>query len=208
MLASGSPRRSELLGRLGVELEIQPPRGEEPRPIPGEEPGHYAKRVAAGKAREVFDPERGALCLAADTVVAGGGAILGKPRSLGEARSMLAALSGRPHRVVTGMTLWDPTGRVGPAEGWFRDSDEGGAAVWSAAEETRVYFRTLGSEEIDAYLAVDESMDKAGAYAIQSVGIALLEKVDGCYSNVVGLPLARLIALLASVRVDTSGAHR
>ncbi len=208
VLASGSPRRVEMLRRVGIPVVVRAPEGAEPPPRDGELPSLYAIRVASGKAFEVFDPADVALCLAADTVVVSERAILGKPASRGEARAMLESLAGREHCVVTGVASVDPGAVVGPAHGWTREVTGDGVAVWTAAEVTRVFFRQLLPEEIEAYLDVGESMDKAGAYGIQGVGQALVERVEGCYANVVGLPLARLIAALSTLRVDTPRSRR
>jgi septum formation protein len=182
VLASGSPRRRELLARLGLRFEVDPPRGEEDPPSQGEDPDSYARRISAAKAAEVATRHPDALVLAADTIVVLDGDVLGKPGSAAEARAMLARLSGREHTVHTGVTVLAP-----------------GGPRASGTEVTRVGFRVLGPEEIDAYVATGEPLDKAGAYGIQEYGATLVEGVRGCYFNVMGLPVVRLLALLDEV---------
>ena len=182
VLASGSPRRRELLARLGLRFEVDPPHREEDSPPPGEDPDDYAGRVSAAKANEVAARRPDAIVLAADTVVVLDGDVLGKPGDAAEARAMLARLSGREHAVHTWVTVLAPVG-----------------ARATGTEVTRVRFRTLQSEEIDAYVATGEPFDKAGAYGIQAFGATLVEGVRGCYFNVMGLPVVRLLALLEEV---------
>lgn len=176
-LASASPRRRELLESLGLELEVRPAHTDESR-RPGEPAREYVARVAAEKARAV----EGALVLAADTAVVVDGAILGKPASPDDARRMLRALSGRDHEVLTGVCL-----RV-------RGGAERGLVVSSA-----VRFARLTEAQIDWYVATGEPLDKAGAYAVQGIGGAFVREVEGSVTNIVGLPLAETISLLAEV---------
>lgn len=189
VLASASPRRRELLAGLGVPFEVAPSRAPERVP-PGLNPSTAAAtalELARAKARNVaarLDGE--ALVIGADTLVVLPDRVLGKPASSGEAREMLRALSGRGHTVVTGVVIIETTtGR----------SVEG-------VEETRVFFRNLDDEAIRAYLATGEPADKAGAYAVQGLGSLLVERIEGCYFNVVGLPLGRLAGLLKEVGYD------
>lgn len=177
VLASASPRRSELLRRAGLEFSVRPVEVDESL-ISGEGAAQAAGRLALAKARAAEAPEPGAAVLAADTLVALGDTVLGKPKDEAEALSMLGRLSGQEHQVVTGFTL-----RL--------DND-----VTSAMARSKVRFRTLTSAEIHAYVAGGEPMGKAGAYAIQGMGAALVEEVSGSYTNVVGLPLAAVIKLL------------
>lgn len=152
--------------------------------IPGEDPARAAERLARVKADEVFARRPHALVLAADTVVAIGDRILGKPQDPAEAVAMLALLSGRSHRVITGVCL------LGPRR----------EEVFHAS--TEVIFRRLGPEEIRAYVDSGEPMDKAGAYAIQGGAAGFVREIHGSYTNVVGLPLAECIERLRE------GAHR
>ncbi|BDG07120.1 Maf family protein [Anaeromyxobacter paludicola] len=176
-LASASPRRRELLESLGLALEVRPAHADE-RQLPGEAARAYVARVAAEKARAVD----GALVLAADTAVVVDGAVLGKPTSPEDARRMLRTLSGRDHEVLTGVCL-----RV-------RGGPERGLVVSSA-----VRFARLSVAQIDWYVATGEPLDKAGAYAVQGLGGAFVREVEGSVTNIVGLPVAETLALLAEV---------
>ena len=185
ILASGSPRRRQLLDQIGIRsFVVRPPDADESLPA-GIEPGAAVELLSARKgeaARALADPD--ALILAADTVVALDGAILGKPRSREEAVSMLTALSGRTHQVYTGVTLLR------------------GEETLTEHEVTAVTFRPLTAAEIDAYVASGEPMDKAGAYGIQGLGALLAERLEGDYFNVMGLPLCRLGRMLARFGLD------
>ena len=185
ILASQSPRRRELLGQMGLtDFIIRPALGEE-KADPGLSPDRLVESLSAQKGLEVAaasDP--GDLVIAADTVVAVDGQVLGKPRDRGDALRMLAALSGRAHTVYTGVTL-------------CRDG-----AVLTQHEATQVRFRTLTPAEMEAYVDTGEPMDKAGAYGIQGYGALLVEGIEGDYSNVVGLPVCRLGRMLARFGVD------
>ncbi|HZA50651.1 MAG TPA: Maf family protein [Myxococcaceae bacterium] len=179
VLASGSPRRRELLERLGFQLEIVPPEVDE-SPREGEDPRDYVLRLAREKAERVSTRREAWLVLAADTSVVLGAEILGKPRDGAEAAAMLARLSGRDHRVLTGVA----TAVAGSAE--------------AVAVETRVHFRSLTEEEIRWYVESGEPLDKAGAYAIQGLGATFVRAIEGSVSNVVGLPLVETLELLAA----------
>ncbi|WP_183677799.1 Maf family protein [Oceanithermus desulfurans] len=174
VLASGSPRRRELLARLGLPHRVEPPSVDE-SVVPGEDPADAARRLAQLKVRST----PGAWVLAADTVVAVDGRILGKPRDLAENRRFLELLSGRDHWVHTGLALRAPAGT---------------AALVSS---TRVRFRKLADWEIAAYAASGEGLDKAGGYGIQEKGMVLVEAVEGDFFTVMGLPVARLWEALA-----------
>jgi septum formation protein len=179
VLASASPRRRELLKQVGFSFEVHPAHiPEEPRP--GEEPVAYVTRLAREKAQAVYDVlgDPRAVVLGADTTVTLDEHILGKPDAAADAARMLRLLSGRTHRVITGVA-------VVSAEG-----------TEAAAEVTAVSFRTLSEEEIAAYVATGEPMDKAGAYAIQGRAARWIPRIEGCYFNVVGLPIARVCAML------------
>ena len=182
VLASASPRRKELLGALGVRFEVMPADVDE-TPHEGEAPTTTATRLAEAKARRVADGAPEALVIAADTVVVQGARALGKPRDEEENRSFLRALSGRPHRVVTGHCL-----RLGSA------SD-------TVAVTTEVVLRRLTEGEIDRFVGRGAGLDKAGGYAIQDVGAALVDRLDGCYTNVVGMSLPAVVAAAARLGV-------
>ncbi len=180
ILASGSPRRREMLDNLGVELTVRPVEIDE-SPTDGESPEPYVLRLARAKARAAAadaSPHR-EIVLAADTIVALDGELLGKPRDPADARRMLERLSGREHQVLTGVAV------VAPG---FRGAD---------VELTRVWFAELSPAEIEWYVAGGEPLDKAGAYAVQGLGALFVERLDGNYSNVVGLPLPLTYRLLA-----------
>ncbi len=179
ILASASPRRLELLARIGIVPDAVVPANIDETPLKDELPPHYASRVAAEKAAVVADGHSGALTLAADTVVAVGRRILGKPNDEAGARRMLTLLSGRRHRVHSAVTLID-------AEGQARHR----------LSTSIVIFKRLSDEELGAYLAGGEWRGKAGAYAIQGQAEALIRWISGSYSGVMGLPLYETRALL------------
>jgi septum formation protein len=186
VLASASPRRSELLTQAGYRFRVHPAHINED-PLPGEDPIFYVTRLAREKAEAVFrqlttaspKPERIAV-LGADTTVGLDNTILGKPADAADAARILRLLSGRTHRVITGVALVTATG------------------VEVAAEATAVRFLTLSDAEIADYVAGGEPMDKAGAYAIQGRAARWIPRIEGCYFNVMGLPLALVSSLLES----------
>ena len=185
-LASASPRRAELLKQAGLDFRVLASRVEEKR-RPSEAAASYVKRLARDKASEVrgrllAKGARSGLVLGADTVVVLGSKVLEKPKNAADARAMLARLSGKEHRVMTGVALL-PLG-AGKAH--------------SVVETTCVLFRKLSVKEIADYVATGEPMDKAGAYGIQGGAAAFVKGITGCYFNVVGLPLARVVELLGS----------
>lgn len=188
VLASASPRRRELLAQIGLSFEVDEAAGAEEVEC-GLEPSLAAIKIARGKAREVARRHRGALVIAADTMVVLGGSIFGKPHSAGQARAMLRRLNGRTHTVITGFTVLDA--RAG--------------RELSRAVETRVTFRKLAPAEIESYVTTGEPLDKAGGYAIQGLGAVLVDRIEGEYSNVVGLPLAALAESLSEFGVDVLG---
>ena len=175
ILASASPRRKELLEQIGVKFDILPATGEEV--ITKELPGEVVMELAKQKAEEVAKTAgEDALVLGADTVVAYEGKILGKPKDEADALRMLTMLSGKEHEVYTGVALID--NRDQSMENFF--------------ERTKVTMYPVSEEEIRDYIAGGEPMDKAGAYAIQGLGAKFIQKIEGDYNNVVGLPIGRI----------------
>jgi len=180
ILASASPRRHELLTMVGIAHDVLPADIDE-RYRAGEAPREHTLRLALEKARTVATRERDALVIAADTIVIVDGDVLGKPRDAQEARTMLSRLSGREHTVITAVAV----GRRGRSV--------------ADAEEVEVRFRPLDAAEIEAYIATGEPMDKAGAYGIQGFGATIVERVEGDYFAVMGLPLMRLTRLASQL---------
>ncbi|HVP56686.1 MAG TPA: Maf family protein [bacterium] len=182
ILASSSPRRHYLLDLVQLKHRVVEPTVRE-EDHAHEDPAKHVLRLSQLKALSVAPRVRSGIILGADTIVVLEGAILGKPRNEADARRMLRELSGRWHQVYTGLALVDAaTGRK-----------------VAGYERSFVKIRRLADREIDAYIATGEPMDKAGAYGIQGYGAAVVEKVRGCYFNVVGLPLVRLLRLLRSL---------
>jgi septum formation protein len=186
VLASASPRRRELLAQAGYIFEVRPAHVAED-PLPGEEAIAYVVRLAREKAETVYRElagrdgvggDGGLVVLGADTTVVVDGEILAKPADEADAARMLRRISGRTHRVITGVALATAVGTE------------------VAAEATAVRFVTLGDAEIAEYVAAGEPMDKAGAYAIQGQAARWIPRIEGCYFNVMGLPLALVTAML------------
>jgi septum formation protein len=183
ILASSSPRRAEILRNAGIPFTVLSSAVDE-TPIPGESPHDLVLRLAQAKAELVAARAVApAIVLAADTIVTLEGRILGKPRSTDDARHMLEQLSGRTHAVVTGVAL-------------IRLPD---AERRAFVESTLVHFSQISDEEILRYLATGEPFDKAGSYAIQGRAGRYIPRIEGCYFNVVGLPLARVTQALAEL---------
>jgi septum formation protein len=188
VLASASPRRAEILARAGIRFEKHPVDTDE-TPLAGESAQECVTRLAGEKARRAAREMKceAAIFVGADTLVVLDDEILGKPTSAEDARRMLKKLSGREHRVMTGIAA------LRLPDGLFcRD-----------LEITRVRFAPLSEQDIKEYVATGEPMDKAGAYGIQERGGRFAARIEGCYFNVVGLPLARLCAMLR--RMDEGG---
>ena len=188
ILASNSSRRRQLLADAGYLFDVVPPPIPEPDELPqGLSAAGYAEALAFFKARSVSEKYRQQYVLGADTIVALGGRILGKPTGAAEARDMLAALSSNRHAVITGVAMLGP-----------------GDTRQIASETTYVTMRPMTEEEIDDYITSGEWKDKAGAYAIQETADQFIRAVDGSFSNVVGLPMELLGQIMA--RLDkTSG---
>ena len=185
ILASNSPRRKELMRQIGLDFRVDPADVDE-SVLPDESPEGYAVRVALDKARVAAARSGTGIVIAADTIVVLDDEILGKPAGPGDAERMLKLLSGNVHRVITGLAVMDAAS---------------GKAL-TRASTTRVWFRNLALQEIISYVATGEPLDKAGAYGIQERGALLVDKIEGCYFNVVGLPLSQLGELLLSFGVD------
>jgi septum formation protein len=197
ILASASPRRAELLAAAAITFDVRPAHIDE-RIRPGENAASYASRVAEEKARAVRLDAAGPPVLAADTVVVVDGQILGKPADADDAKRMLRLLSGRAHKVVTAVTLVnDPGGDFGVAG----KSPPGSFLADTQVEVTTVEFAPLSKAEVDWYVASGEPSDKAGAYAIQGLASRFVTRIDGSYSNVVGLPVALVYAMCSRAGV-------
>jgi septum formation protein len=188
ILASASPRRAELLTAAGIPFEVRPARVDE-GVQPGEDAGTYACRVASDKARAAMAQASGRPVLAADTVVVVDGRILGKPADAEDAKRMLGLLSGRTHEVLTAVALIKDTGCD------FPDGPRKSHPVSLQVEVTSVEFARLSKAEIDWYVATGEPHDKAGAYAIQGLASRFITRIEGSYSNVVGLPVGLVYAM-------------
>lgn len=182
VLASSSPRRSDLLRQIGLTFEVVPPDVDESRFSFDDDPPGTAERLAREKARSVARgiDARGRLVLGADTVVLFEGEVLGKPVDADDAFRMLGRLAGHTHRVLTGFALLEPeTERSVTAHEW-----------------TTVYMRKCTGREIRAYVDTGEPLDKAGSYGAHARGAGLITRIEGCFYNVIGLPLARLLVTL------------
>jgi len=186
VLASASPRRAELLRAAGIAFYVFPADVDE-RQHPGEDAGIYVQRLATAKAAHVAKAYPGRPVLGADTTVVVDGEVLGKPRDAAEAAAMLGRLSGRSHRVLTGVCLIGADGR---AE--------------TSVASTTVEFRAVTAAEIERYVASGEPMDKAGAYAIQGGAGGFVTRIDGDYDNVVGLPVALIQAMCLRLGIQVS----
>lgn len=188
ILASQSPRRRQLLSMLGYPFEVMDSGADETLPE-GAEPAEAARTLAVRKAGAAAARRPDAIVIGADTMVVCGRHILGKPADKEDAGRMLSMLSGRSHRVLTGVCVL------------------GGGKRRTAVEETRVFFTRLSPADIEAYVATGEPMDKAGAYAIQGGAGRYIRRIEGCWYNVVGLPLATLDGMLRDFRmIDIAGA--
>jgi septum formation protein len=194
ILASASPRRAEILRNAGFEFEVHPAHVDETR-LPGESPEDYVRRLADAKARGTAEQlgrkHARAIIIGADTAVVVAGELLGKPSGVEDARRMLWLLSGRTHEVLTGVAAL----RV----------PQGSSALH--VETTRVTFVELSHHDIDDYIATGEPFDKAGAYGIQGIGGKFVREIEGCYFNVMGLPLSRVWSLVRAIESErTAGA--
>ena len=184
ILASASPRRSELLRNASIKFTVEPAHVPE-QALANEQPLQYAQRLARDKARAVFVRNPDSVVLGADTIVVADEHLLEKPRDAADAARMLRLLSGRSHQVITGVCLMAPG---------FEQTE---------AETTEVQFSPLSDAEIAGYVTSGEPMDKAGAYAIQGMASRWVERIEGCYFNVVGLPVPRVYRMLQRLQADT-----
>lgn len=189
ILASASPRRVALLQQLGLTFEVAPAKGDEPDPELGEAPEDYVVRAAVHKAHRVQQQLRAknAWVLGADTIVIIDGEILLKPTDEDNAKAMLTRLSNKQHQVVTGFAILHQTNGI----------------EYTESVTTDVWFRKLTPFQITRYVKTGEPMDKAGSYGIQEMGAALVDKIEGCYFNVVGLPIGHVIAALEKHKAGT-----
>ena len=188
ILASGSPRRKDMLTSLGLTFEIIPSPAAEPTPDPGEDPEGFARRAALAKAEAVAKAHPEAVVIGSDTIVVLDGEIMGKPTGPDDAMFMLSRLVGNTHRVVTGCALFRPGGEP---------------SIFAVSTDV-----TMGPQPLEvlfAYVATGEPTDKAGAYAIQGKGGFLVESITGSYNNVVGLPLAKVLEVLLAWGVVVPG---
>lgn len=187
ILASGSPRRAELLSRMGLRYTVQPSNQEEILE-PGLMPQQEVISLSLQKAQAVYGGSPAdAVVLSADTVVVLDDKILGKPRDDEDAKRMLRALSGRSHLVLTGVTVMSSQG------------------IQTHCEETTVHFKTLSEQEIDVYVSTKEPADKAGAYGIQGYGAMFVTGIEGDYYNVMGLPVCRCAQMLREAKIPVLG---
>ena len=182
ILASQSPRRRELLTLVGIAHEVRPMDIDESY-LAGEHPRDHCERLAREKAAIVARDEPEAVVIGSDTIVVVDGDVLGKPRDAAHAKEMLMRLSGRSHTVMTAVAVQ-----------WR-------GVELSAVEEVGVTFHPMSPDEIDAYIATREPMDKAGAYGIQGYGATIVQRVDGDYFAVMGLPLQRMVRLMLDLGI-------
>ncbi len=190
VLASASPRRTALLSQIGLTFEVRPSDVVEPphSTFSDRRGDEITRKLALLKAKSVAQHYSEGIIIGADTLVSLNGKLLGKPTDDADAMTMLTQLSGTSHKVITGVALVDA----------FTER----TVVW--AETTQVYFRKLHRTEIADYIATGEAADKAGAYGIQERGAAFVNRIEGCYFNVVGLPLASLVERLSNFQSDVS----
>jgi septum formation protein len=179
VLASASPRRVELLQSAGVDVSVRPS-GTDEVLLPGEAPEAHAMRLARDKAQDVAVHGNGRFFIGADTIVVSGEEIMGKPRDAKDAERMLRKLSGTVHQVITGFSVIDAVSH----------------SEITSAVKTLVYFKELRDDEIHSYIASGCPFDKAGAYAIQGDAAHMIRKIEGSYTNVVGLPLCEVVEAL------------
>jgi septum formation protein len=174
ILASASPRRKEILQQLGIRFQVDPSHASEPPRNPCESPARYALRLACFKAADAAKKHPTGLIITADTIVVLKDAVLGKPKDRNTAHHMLRSLSGQWHEVITAICLLDSSRNH----------------AYSSFSRSRVHFRRMLSSEIVWYLNTNEYCDKAGAYGIQGYAALFIDRIEGCYFNIVGFPVA------------------
>ena len=187
VLASASPRRSEILRQLGLRFKVDPCRDPEPMQKKSESPSAYVRRVSRLKASAVAKRRPNNRIIAADTIVVVKNTILGKPSDRDEAKNMLRRLSGCRHEVLTGLCLIT--------------ADEP-RRVFSSVTCSSVYFRRMTGDDIDWYLNTEEYRDKAGAYGIQGFASLFITRIEGCYFNIVGFPVSEFASLCRRAKID------
>ncbi|MCW1297024.1 MAG: Maf family protein [Candidatus Parvarchaeota archaeon] len=187
ILASSSPRRIELLKKLGIKFDVIPSRIREAE-IKIRDPIKFAKELAVRKAKSVARKVKNGIVIGADTVVVLDREIIGKPKNEEDAKQILKKLSGRTHKVITALAVIDAKTK----------------RLVCDVEITKLKFRKMSEEKIKEYVKSGEGMDKAGAYAIQGKGISFLEKIEGSYSNVIGLPISKLVRLLKKFNIEVN----
>lgn len=185
ILASQSPRRKDLLKQIGLEFKIDPSNYEEDMSL-RVEPRELAEYLSLGKAKDVAQRHKGSVIISADTIVAVDDEVFGKPKTPERAKYMLQKLSSRAHSVITGFTIIDT---------------ETNRQI-SKSVETKVYFKDISEEEMNAYIASGEPLDKGGGYAIQGLAALFVEKIEGDYFNIVGLPILALITELKKFGIN------
>ena len=185
ILASASPRRKELLEKIGLKFEVEPSNYEEDI-YSGIDPHEFAQKISLSKAEVVASKHKNAIVIAADTFIVFGDRILGKPHTENDARKMLETINGKSHSVITGFSIIDTSKNK----------------TLSKSVETKIHVRKLTLAEIDAYVKSKEPLDKAGAYAIQGLGAVIVEKIEGDYFNVMGLPLSTLTEALKEFGIN------
>ena len=190
VLASASPRRKELLQKIGLKFEVDAGNCAE-EIDPALKPDEIVRRISIEKAHAVASRHKDAVIIAADTIGVIGTKLLGKPHTVVEARKMLAQISGKSHEVITGFTVLDTATNK----------------IVSGTVSTAVYVKKLSKQEIDAYVRTGEPLDKAGAYGIQGLGAVIVEKIEGDYYNVVGLPLNALAEALREFGISVLGGN-
>ncbi len=188
MLASKSPRRHEMFNMLGLNYITTSVEIDE-KILAAESPENAVKRIARKKAKSAAKNFADYIIISADTIVVCDNIILGKPRNKGEAYEFLSQLSGKSHQVMTGVCLYNPLANYMDVR----------------AEKTSVFFRNLTTEEINYYVETREPYDKAGAYGIQGRGALLIDRIEGCYYNVVGLPITTLYLMLKEQNINILG---
>ena len=188
ILASASPRRKELLEKLGLKFEVDASNCEEEiDPVLG--PDELVRRISITKAKAVAQRHQDAVIIAADTIGVIGKKLLGKPHTADEAGKMLAKISGKSHEVITGFTILDTVTNK----------------IMTGTVSTKVYIKKLTRQEIAAYVQTGEPLDKAGAYGIQGLGAVIVKKIEGDYYNVMGLPLSALTEALIEFGISVWG---